>query len=156
MISYLIWLKTSSNGQSYTRTWVYIASARGKKETSTVLQHCLFDTFISFSWIYRQGWEGNLPWTMRCTFVDFGFLFVRIEQTYGPSSWTSTFWILMLYSVTAVFSMRMTRGSKDHFSFPANRMVVRLSHATRDTLLSTLHLVERNKQNYALDIWPTT
>lgn len=52
----------------------------------------------------------------------------------------------MLYSVTAVFSIRTTRGSRDHFSLPANRMVVRLSHATRDTNLSTLHLKERERK----------
>lgn len=87
-----------------------------------------------------------LPWTMRWTFVDFGFLFVRMEHTYGPSSWTSTFWILMLYSVTAVFCRRTTRGSRDHFSLPAKRMVVRFSHATLDTLLSTLHLSRRKRK----------
>uniref|UniRef100_A0A0E9XHK8 Uncharacterized protein n=1 Tax=Anguilla anguilla TaxID=7936 RepID=A0A0E9XHK8_ANGAN len=77
--------------------------------------------------------------TMRWTLEDLGFLLVRMEHTYGPSSCTSTFWIFMLYSVTAVLSSRTTRGSKVHLSLPANSMVVRFSQATRETLLSVMH-----------------
>lgn len=99
--------------------------------------------------ILRQ--KSGLPCTTRCTFVDSGFLFVRMEHTYGPSSYRFTFRIIILYSVTAVFS-RTTRGSKDHFSLPVKRMVVRLSHATRETLLSTLHLLKRETTHVKLHV----
>lgn len=60
----------------------------------------------------------NLPCTMRWTLEVLGWLSVCTEQVYGPSSYTSTFWIMILYWV-GVLTKMITRGSMDHLSFPA-------------------------------------
>lgn len=73
---------------------------------------------VHFQKEHRPKSSCNLPCTMRWTREVLGWLSVCTEQVYGPSSYTSTFWIMILYWV-GVLTKMITRGSMDHLSFPA-------------------------------------
>lgn len=79
------------------------------------------------------------PWTMRYTCAVRGLVRAWKLHVYGPSSATATRSIWMEKSLSLLLAIE-TRESRDHFSFPVNRMLERFSHALWVTSSSILHL----------------